>query len=91
MNWIAWNFAIGRPNALRSLAYCSDCSKRALRQAEAQRGDRDAAAVEDLQELLQAGAARAEQRLGPTRQPWNDSARVSEACQPILRSGAEIS
>src|SRR6266545_7507708 len=33
----------------------------ALREADAHRGDRDAAAVEDLQELLQAFAARPEQ------------------------------
>ena len=59
--WIAWNFEIGWPNALRSFAYASASSKRALREPEPHRRDADAADVEHVQELLEAVAARAEQ------------------------------
>ena len=61
LNATAWNFAIGLPNCLRSLAYACREVVRALSQPDAHRGDGDAAAVEDLEELLEALAARAEQ------------------------------
>ena len=64
---------------------------RALREADAHRRDRDAAAVEDLEELLEALAARAEQVLLRGRAQFsNESSRVSDARQPSLCIGGEI-
>ena len=64
----------------------------ALREADAHRGDRDPAAVEDLEELLEAlrRAARAGSPRG-RRTSLNESSRVSEALQPSFFIGAEIS
>ena len=56
-----------------------------LRRAGRERGDRDAALVEDVQEVGEAAAALAEQVGGSgTRASWNVSGCVSEACQPTL-------
>ena len=85
MAWIAWNFAIGWPNALRSFAYFERLVERALREADAHRRHADPPAVEDVQELLEAVAARAEQVRLRHAASSNDSGRVSEAFQPILR------
>ena len=64
----------------------------ALREADAHRGDRDPAAVEDLQELLEALAALRRAGSPPARRTSsNESSRVSEARQPSLSIGAEIS
>ena len=55
--WIAWNFAIGWPNAWRSLAPGDRSVERALREANGHRRHPDPAAVEDMEELLQPAAA----------------------------------
>jgi hypothetical protein len=47
--------------------------------------------VEDVQELLEAGAARAERFSSGTRQSVKVSGRVSDAFQPILRYGSPCS
>ena len=52
--WIAWNFEIGLPNALRCFGVRQRLVERALREPDAHRGDADAADVEDVQELLEA-------------------------------------
>ena len=60
-------------------------------ETDAHRGDRDPAAVKDLEELLEPVAARAEQVPLGTAAPWNESSRVSDARQPTFCIGAEIS
>ena len=91
-NWIAWNVAIGLPNCCRSRRVGGGEVVGALREADAHRRDRDAAAVEDLQELPE--ALRRAGRAGSPRAPrsrWNESSRVSEARQPSFCIGGEIS
>jgi hypothetical protein len=85
LNWIAWNFEIAWPNWCRSLRVLQRFVEGAHRPADRERGDRDPAAVEDGQELLEALAARPEQILLGHGASVNDSSRVSEARQPIFR------
>ena len=92
LNWIAWK----RGDRLAELLALLRVGERevvgALREADAHRGDRDAAAVEDLEELVEALPARAEQVAPRARRTSaNESSRVSEACQPSFFIGAEIS
>ena len=83
--WIAWNLEIGWPNASPLLRVGDRLVERALGEADAHRRDADAAAVEDVEELLEAVAAPAEQVRSGTRQSSKVSGRVSEAFQPIFR------
>ena len=63
----------------------------ALRQAEPEGRDRDAAAVEDREELVQP-SPRGPSRLSlGMRQPENASGRVSDDFQPIFLSGGPMS
>ena len=63
----------------------------ALREPDAHRGDRDAAAVEDLEELVEAARRAAPSRFpSGTAQSSNESSRVSDARQPSFFIGAEI-
>ena len=63
----------------------------ALRHADAHRGDGDPAAVEDLEELVKPWPRTPRRLPAGTTQSVNESDRVSDAFQPIFRSGAEIS
>ena len=56
-----WLAPIGRPKAWRSCAYRVQCSRQAWMQPDRERGDRDAALVEDLEELREPAAPLAEQ------------------------------
>ena len=82
---IAWLLPIGAPNACALLGVADGLVDAGLRQPDRERGDRDAALVEDRQEVGVAAAALAQQvaRSG-TRQSSKDSSRVSEACQPTF-------
>ena len=61
--WIVWNLLIGLAERAALLGVGERLVERALREPDAHRGDADPADVEDLQELLEAAAARAEQVL----------------------------
>ena len=89
--WIAWNFEIGCPNALRSLRVGERLVERALREPDAHRRDADAPDVEDVQELLEAAPRGPSRFSSGTRQSSNVSGRVSDAFQPILRYGSPCS
>ena len=58
---MAWNSEMGRPNCLRFLEYLSAASIGALRHADGERGDGDAAAIENAQAIDEAFAGLAEQ------------------------------
>ena len=53
LNWIAWNFEIGWPNCTRCARVLGRQVEHGLRQAERQRGDRDAPDLERAQELAE--------------------------------------
>ena len=59
--------------------------ERPLGQPDPHRRDADPAAVEDVEEVLEALAPPAEQASSATLQSSKESGRVSEAFQPILR------
>ena len=61
--WIAWNLRDRLAEGLALLGVGQRLVERALGQADAHRRDADPADVEDVEELLEAGAARAEQVL----------------------------
>ena len=59
--WMAWNSEIGRPNCLPQLGVTQRGVVGALRHADGERGDGDAAAVENLEAVDEAFAFLAEQ------------------------------
>ena len=92
LHWMAWNFEIGWPNARALLGVGERLVERALREPDAHRRHADAPDVEDVQELLEARAARAEQvLLRHAAVGRSVSGRVSDAFQPILRYGSPCS
>ena len=85
LNWIAWNFEIGLAELVPLLGVLEGLVVGAHRQADRERRDRDAAAVEDRQEILEPLAPLAEQVLLGDLASAKASSRVSDARQPILR------
>ncbi len=59
--WMAWNSEMGRPNCLRSLEYLQRGVVCALGHADGERGDGDAAAIENLEAVDEAFALLAQQ------------------------------
>ena len=88
-NWTAWLLPIGRPNAVRSLAYFTDSST----QPCASPTDSAAIAIRPPSRIDRNCAyprPRSPSRFSAgTRHPSNDSSRVSDALHPTFEYGAD--